>query len=343
MFNPRTVRLISGTDIDRLMNALTLTHDLHRLFGNFEIAFEPIDSQPQTYKIKYVNAGRIFRGHWLPVTRTLYITPGRSIEQPSIQLSELHHAIGQILHSSAAGKGRRSCLHSIYPQDEQRCDSHLEPEPKKLAHVSHAPVLSVIPSLKEALLLSMLLRLRIQLDPVTYNRGLIGGFRQVIQNEGAGALLTGAGLTFAGYFLQGTLKFGGAMTRSRVESSETLLADNLRKAGDKPIDKARVRHRPDTSGFQWTASNAGEELSTTGRITFVVYEKVAKLAYDKFFDGEKTSDTMQTSINLYSGLIAGFAAAIVSQPADTMLSKINKSEGPSGESTTSRLIEIARE
>lgn len=50
---------------------------------------------------------------------------------------------------------------------------------------------------------------RIQLDPVTYNRGLIGGFRQVIQNEGAGALLTGAGPTFAGYFLQGALKFGG--------------------------------------------------------------------------------------------------------------------------------------
>lgn len=50
---------------------------------------------------------------------------------------------------------------------------------------------------------------RIQLDPVTYNRGLIGGFRQIIQNEGAGALLTGAGPTFAGYFLQGALKFGG--------------------------------------------------------------------------------------------------------------------------------------
>lgn len=50
---------------------------------------------------------------------------------------------------------------------------------------------------------------RIQLDPVTYNRGLIGGFRQVIQNEGAGALLTGAGPTFAGYFLQGAFKFGG--------------------------------------------------------------------------------------------------------------------------------------
>ena len=38
---------------------------------------------------------------------------------------------------------------------------------------------------------------------------MIGGFRQVIQSEGAGALLTGAGPTFAGYFLQGAFKFGG--------------------------------------------------------------------------------------------------------------------------------------
>lgn len=38
---------------------------------------------------------------------------------------------------------------------------------------------------------------------------MIGGFRQVIQNEGAGALLTGFGPTAAGYFLQGSLKFGG--------------------------------------------------------------------------------------------------------------------------------------
>jgi solute carrier family 25 (mitochondrial phosphate transporter), member 3 len=38
---------------------------------------------------------------------------------------------------------------------------------------------------------------------------MIGGFRQVIQSEGAGALLTGVGPTFAGYFLQGAFKFGG--------------------------------------------------------------------------------------------------------------------------------------
>ena len=75
---------------------------------------------------------------------------------------------------------------------------------------------------------------------------------------------------------------------------------------------------------------------------FVVYEKVAEAVY-KRVDKSKTSNGMQTVINLGSGLIAGFAAAIVSQPADTMLSKINKTKGLPGEGTTSRLIKIGRE
>jgi solute carrier family 25 phosphate transporter 3 len=75
---------------------------------------------------------------------------------------------------------------------------------------------------------------------------------------------------------------------------------------------------------------------------FVVYEKVAELIYSKF-DKSKMSDAQQTGVNLGSGLIAGLAAAIVSQPADTMLSKINKTKGLPGEGTTSRLIKIAKE
>ena len=43
---------------------------------------------------------------------------------------------------------------------------------------------------------------RIQLDPVKYNQGFIGGFKQVIADEGAGALLTGLGPTAQGYFIQ---------------------------------------------------------------------------------------------------------------------------------------------
>ena len=37
-----------------------------------------------------------------------------------------------------------------------------------------------------------------QLEPEVYNKGFIGGFRQVIAKEGAGALLTGLGPTAAG-------------------------------------------------------------------------------------------------------------------------------------------------
>lgn len=75
---------------------------------------------------------------------------------------------------------------------------------------------------------------------------------------------------------------------------------------------------------------------------FVVFEKVNETIYS-VVDKNSTSSGMQTTYNLASGLIAGFAAALVSQPADTMLSKINKSKGAPGEGTTSRLIKIAKE
>jgi solute carrier family 25 phosphate transporter 3 len=42
------------------------------------------------------------------------------------------------------------------------------------------------------------------------------------------------------------------------------------------------------------------------------------------------SPTAKFSILLGSGIIAGFAAAILSQPADTLLSQINKGHGPKG-------------
>ena len=74
----------------------------------------------------------------------------------------------------------------------------------------------------------------------------------------------------------------------------------------------------------------------------MVYEKVAETVW-KSLDKSTASPGLQTTVNLGSGLIAGFAAALVSQPADTMLSKINKTKGLPGEGTTSRLIKIAKE
>jgi len=50
---------------------------------------------------------------------------------------------------------------------------------------------------------------RIQLQPEVYNRGLVGGIRQVVASEGAMALTTGLGPTVFGYAIQGWFKFGG--------------------------------------------------------------------------------------------------------------------------------------
>lgn len=75
---------------------------------------------------------------------------------------------------------------------------------------------------------------------------------------------------------------------------------------------------------------------------FVAFEKVSEAVFARL-DKSKLSGGAQTAVNLGSGLMAGFAAAIVSQPADTMLSKINKTQGLPGESTVSRLIKIAGE
>jgi solute carrier family 25 phosphate transporter 3 len=220
---------------------------------------------------------------------------------------------------------------------------------------------------------------RIQLDPVTYNRGLIGGFRQVVANEGAGALLTGAGPTFAGYFLQGAFKFGGyeffkqqsiyllgyetaSQNRTAVYLASSALAEFFADIALCPLEATRIRLVSEptfatglVSGFSKIAKTEGLGAFYSGfgpilfkqvpytMAKFVVYEKVSEYIYTNLVDRSKTSNGMNTAINLGSGLIAGFAAAIVSQPADTMLSKINKTKGLPGEGTTSRLIKIAKE
>ncbi|KAI9675702.1 MAG: mitochondrial phosphate carrier protein [Caeruleum heppii] len=219
---------------------------------------------------------------------------------------------------------------------------------------------------------------RIQLDPVTYNNGMIGGFRKVIANEGAGALLTGFGPTAAGYFLQGAFKFGGyelfkqqainylgyetaSNNRTAVYLASSAAAEFFADIALCPLEATRIRLVSEPtfasgllSGFSKIAKTEGLGAFYSGfgpilfkqvpytMAKFVVYEKVAEAIYRRV-DKATVSDGAQTGINLGSGLIAGFAAALVSQPADTMLSKINKTKGAPGEGTTSRLIKIAKE
>ncbi|KAJ9218106.1 hypothetical protein DTO166G4_497 [Paecilomyces variotii] len=219
---------------------------------------------------------------------------------------------------------------------------------------------------------------RIQLDPVTYNRGLIGGFRQVIQKEGAGALLTGFGPTAAGYFLQGAFKFGGyeffkqqfinqlgyetaSNNRTAVYLGSSALAEFFADIALCPLEATRIRLVSEPTFASGLVSGFGKILKNEGigafysgfgpilfkqipytMAKFVVFEKVAEQVFRRV-DKSTLSDGAITGVNLGSGLVAGFAAAIVSQPADTMLSKINKTPGLPGEGTVSRLIKIGKE
>lgn len=69
-----------------------------------------------------------------------------------------------------------------------------------------------------------------------------------------------------------------------------------------------------------------------------------ELAYKGMTEAEKKnlSATKTLGINLGSGIVAGFAAAILSHPADTLLSQINKGHGPEGTMIT-RLAILAKE
>ncbi|KAF4121693.1 solute carrier family 25 (mitochondrial phosphate transporter), member 3 [Geosmithia morbida] len=219
---------------------------------------------------------------------------------------------------------------------------------------------------------------RIQLDPKTYNRGLIGGFRQVIQNEGAGALLTGAGPTFAGYFLQGALKFGGyeffkqqwinalgyetaSNNRTAVYLASSATAEFFADIALCPLEATRIRLVSEPTyangligGFSKMLKNEGFGAFYAGfgpilfkqipytMAKFVVFEKVSEALF-KTYPKENMSPSTQTAANLGAGLIAGFAAAAVSQPADTMLSKINKTKAAPGEGTMTRLVKIGKE
>jgi len=219
---------------------------------------------------------------------------------------------------------------------------------------------------------------RMQLDPVTYNNGMIGGFRKVIANEGAGALLTGFGPTAAGYFLQGAFKFGGyelfkqqainilgiesaSQNRTVVYLASAATAEFFADIALCPLEATRIRLVSDPTFSNGLIGGFSKILKTEGvgafysgfgpilfkqvpytMAKFAVFEKVNEAVYT-VVDKSQTSNGMQTVYNLGSGVIAGFAAAIISQPADTMLSKINKTKGLPGEGTTSRLIKIAKE
>ncbi|KAM5352771.1 hypothetical protein ACJ41O_005493 [Fusarium nematophilum] len=80
-----------------------------------------------------------------------------------------------------------------------------------------------------------------------------------------------------------------------------------------------------------------------GAFKFGGYEFFKQQCIDKFgYEAASRTDLLFTPL-LLPPRIAGFSAALISQPADTLLSKINKAKGQPGQSTMSRLFGIGKE
>jgi len=222
---------------------------------------------------------------------------------------------------------------------------------------------------------------RIQLSPEIYNKGMIGGFKQIIANEGAGKLLTGFAPTAAGYFLQGALKFGGyeffkkqfvtafgpeksSEYRIGIYLASSALAEFFADIALCPAESARIRLVSDPSFAPSLPAAASRLLREQGVIKgfysgfgpilfkqvpytmakFVVYERLAEAIYASMGKPkDQLSPSVVTAVNLSSGLGAGLVAAVISQPADTLLSKVNKTKGKEGESISTRLVNLAKD
>jgi solute carrier family 25 phosphate transporter 3 len=213
-----------------------------------------------------------------------------------------------------------------------------------------------------------------------YNQGLIGGFRQIIAEEGAMALTTGLGATAMGYFIQGWFKFGGVeffkinITHSIGEEKawenktsiymvSAACAEFIADIFLCPLEAVRIRSVSDPEfasglgeGFSKIAKQEGIGGFYAGFLPilakqipytcakFVVQGTAADYIYTSMGTGPaECSSGTNLGISLLSGVIAGVVAAIISHPADTLLSKVNKKGAGGDGSVMQRLGNIAKE
>jgi len=222
---------------------------------------------------------------------------------------------------------------------------------------------------------------RIQLDPVKYNQGMVGGFRTVIAEEGAMALSTGLGATCIGYFIQGWFKFGGveffkikaakAFGEQKAWENRTSIYLGSAACGEFiadcflcPLEACRIRAVSDPTYASGLVGVAGRLMKEEGIVKgfysgfgpilfkqipytmakFAVQGRAAEGLYDSMGKTPKECGGMtNTCVALSSGVVAGVASAIISHPADTLLSMVNKQGAGGDGSIPSRMMNITKE
>ncbi|KAI1074528.1 mitochondrial phosphate carrier protein [Whalleya microplaca] len=223
---------------------------------------------------------------------------------------------------------------------------------------------------------------RIQVDDALKGQNMVRAARQIVSKEGASALLTGFGPTAVGYLVQGGGKFAGYeyfkkrfidMTGSQEKATQRRTAIYLGASATAeffadialcPLEATRIRLVSQrgwasglSSGFMRLAREEGLRGFYSGFIPllakqvpyavgqFSVHEAAVEVIYRMMGPDRKAKMTQlqSTGVELSSGIVAGAAAAVLSHPADTLLSAINKGAGDPKQGVTSRMFSLARE
>jgi len=216
---------------------------------------------------------------------------------------------------------------------------------------------------------------RLQLFPGRYS-GMLDGFRKVVTQEGATMLLQGVGPTAVGYAMQGCFKFGfyeffkkqfneiaGEEAAKQYKIPIWLAAGGCAEViADLalcPMEATRIRLVSDP-GFAKGLPDAFTKILRNEGIfgfykglppilfkqvpytmaKFGVFEWVSGRVYE-LYPKEKMNDAQQLVVSLGGGITAGLVAAVISQPADTVLSVINKTK--TTEPMGTAIIRIIRE
>lgn len=209
-----------------------------------------------------------------------------------------------------------------------------------------------------------LVKCRIQVDPGKY-KGIVTGFKVSVAEEGARGLAKGWAPTLIGYSIQGLGKFGfyelfksiyadalgeenAFLWRTSLYLAASASAEFFADIGLAPLEavKVRIQTKP---GFASTLREGfpkimreegisgfykglgplwGRQIPYT-MMKFACFERTVELLYKHVVPKprEQCSKGEQLMVTFAAGYIAGVFCAIVSHPADTIVSKLNNEKG----------------
>lgn len=222
---------------------------------------------------------------------------------------------------------------------------------------------------------------RLQLEPAGSKETMVSMARSIVKSDGWSGLLAGFGPTAVGYLVQGGAKFCGyeffkkqaidwVGNETQVRASRQLIYLGAASAAEviattllTPLEAARIRlvsERHYARGLVGALSRLWSEGGLHGLYAgyLPILFKQVPYAVGQFYTNEMMhnlvtttipSDTLQKAgkageigVQLGCGLTAGVAAAVLSHPADTLLSKINQGGGGRG-SALQKLMVLAQE